>query len=80
MGKGLSITAFVFSLFFFIPFVPIVGLVLGIIATRKEKQPGDLKELAIAAIILGAFGTLLSLITGLGLILTFIRVATEGTP
>ena len=58
MGRGLSITAFVFSFIF-----PVVGLVLGIIATVKSKDdPNALKGLAIAAIIIGGVLTLITLI------------------
>ena len=59
MGKGKSITAFVLSLLFFIPLVPLVGLILGIIATSKAKNPEDLKGLAIAAIVIGIFTTII---------------------
>ncbi len=54
MGKGLSIIAFVLSMLFFVPFAPIAGIILGIIAVAKAKNKEDLKGLAIAAIIIGA--------------------------
>ena len=52
MGKKLSITAFVLSLLFPIPFAPFAGAVLGIIdLVRKEES--SIKGLSIAAIITG---------------------------
>jgi len=58
MGKGLSITAFVFSFI-----IPIVGLILGIIAVSKSKDdPNSLRGLAIAAIVIGAIFTLIGVI------------------
>jgi len=58
MGKGLTITAFVFSFL-----IPIVGLILGIIAYNKAKEdPEALKDLAIAAIVIGAILTVIPLL------------------
>jgi len=58
MGKGLSITAFIFSFIF-----PVLGLILGIVAYKKAKEdPEGLRGLAIAAIIIGGIFTLVSLI------------------
>ena len=70
MGKGLSITAFVLSLLFFIPFAPIVGLVLGIVAVVKAKK-GDLKGLAIAAIAIGIISGIFNILFTIGLFLAF---------
>ncbi len=54
MGKGLSITAFVFAFV-----LPLVGLILGIIAVVKAKNdPEALKGLAIAAIVIGGIATI----------------------
>ncbi|MBU0959667.1 MAG: hypothetical protein KKB31_07000 [Nanoarchaeota archaeon] len=54
MGKGLSITAFIFAFLF-----PLLGLILGIIAVSKAKSdPDALRGLAIAAIVIGALGSL----------------------
>ena len=56
MGKGLTITAFVFSLI-----IPVVGLILGIIAYKKAKDdPEALKGLAIAAIVIGSVYVLIT--------------------
>jgi hypothetical protein len=78
MGKGLSITAFVLSLLFFIPFASIVGLILGIIAVKKAKgDPKALKDLAIAAIIIGVIFGILNLLTTVGFILAFIKGFSE---
>ena len=74
MGKGLSITAFVLSLLFFIPLAPIIGLISGIIALVKAKNdPNALKGLAIAAIVLGVFFGLFNLLVTMGLMLGFVR-------
>jgi hypothetical protein len=55
MGKGLSITAFILSILFFIPLAPLIGLILGIVAVVKAKDDSSaLKGLAIAAIVIGA--------------------------
>lgn len=62
MGRGLSITAFVLSLLFFIPFASFIGVILGIIAVMKAKDKKDLKGLAIAAIAIGSFFLILSII------------------
>ena len=68
MGKALSITAFVFS-FLFAP----VGFILGIIAVVKAKDdPQALKGLAIAAI---AIGVVLTMVTVLGFIMSFVAAA-----
>ncbi len=61
MGKKISITAFVLSLGFVIPlFSPLfslVGLILGIVALVKAKgNPGSMKGLAIAAIVISVIG------------------------
>ncbi|MBD3253067.1 hypothetical protein GF386_05010 [Candidatus Pacearchaeota archaeon] len=74
MGRKLSITAFVFSLLFFVPLFPIVGLILGIVALIKAKGEKDsLQGLAIAAIIIGALFGIFHLITLLGLSIGFMR-------
>jgi len=66
MGKGLSITAFVFAFIF-----PLVGLILGIIAINKAKDdPGALKGLAIATTIIGGIFTLVSII-----VIIFVAIA-----
>jgi hypothetical protein len=73
MGRGLTITAFVFSVLFFVPFAPLIGLILGIVALVKAKNdPNAMKGLAIAAIAIGAIFLIINLaITGL--ILTFLK-------
>lgn len=55
MGKKLSIWAFVLSFLFFVPFSPIVAIVLGVIALfkREKNDPGYTLWLAIVAIIIG---------------------------
>lgn len=74
MGRGLTITAFVLSLLFLIPLAPIAGLILGIVAYNKAKNdPGALKELAIAAIIIGAVFGLINAFFTLGLVMGFVR-------
>lgn len=74
MGRKMSITAFVLSLLFFIPLVPIAGFILGIIATIKAKDdPNALKGLAIAAIVIGAiFGIFGQMVFGI-IVANFIR-------
>tara|TARA_B100000315_G_scaffold250857_1_gene284482 strand:+ start:229 stop:690 length:462 start_codon:yes stop_codon:yes gene_type:complete len=74
LGKGLTISAFVLSLLFFIPFAPLIGLILGIIALVKSKNdPNASKGLAIAAVVLGAFLGFINLIIFFGLILGFTK-------
>jgi branched-subunit amino acid transport protein len=74
MGKKLTITAFVLSLLFFVPLVPIMGLILGVIAIRKAKDDPEIsKGLAIAAIVLGAIFGLIQLTILSGFVLGFIR-------
>ena len=51
--SGLAITAFVLSLLIFIPILPIIGAILGIVAVAKIKPPQRGKGLAIAAIPVG---------------------------
>ena len=70
MTRKLTITAFVLSLLFFIPFAPLVGLILGIVALKKNTE---LKGLAIAAIVIGAIMSLFMVPFMLGLILGFLR-------
>jgi len=70
MTRKLTITAFVLSLLFFIPFAPLVGLILGIVALKKNTE---LKGLAIAAIVIGAIMSLFMVPLVLGLILGFLR-------
>jgi len=72
MGRKLSITAFVLSLLFFIPFVPIIGFILGIIALKKAKDRLS-NNLAIAAMIIGAIFGIFNLFTSLGLVIGFLR-------
>jgi hypothetical protein len=62
MGKGMSITAFVLSLLFFVPLAPLIGLILGITATAKAKDKDSLKGLAIAAIVVGAITTIINIV------------------
>jgi len=50
--SGLAIFALVMSCLFFIPFAPLIGLVLGIVALAKAR-PGEPRGLAIAAIAVG---------------------------
>jgi len=53
-GSKLSIVAFVLSVIFFIPFLPAVGMILGIVALVKgRKFENSPKKLAIAAILIG---------------------------
>jgi type II secretory pathway pseudopilin PulG len=54
-GNGLPITAVVLSALFFLPIVPLVGLVLGIVALTTGRS----KAISIVAICLGAFFTLM---------------------
>jgi hypothetical protein len=53
-GNGLAITALVLASVFFLPVIPFVGLVLGIIAIATGRS----KTLSIIAICIGAFFTL----------------------
>ena len=74
MTKGLDIAALVLSLLFFIPPLPIVGLILGIVSVarcskKKEKASG----LAIAAIIVGAITSVLSILAIIALIWGFVQ-------
>jgi hypothetical protein len=74
MGRGLSITAFVFSLLFFVPLGSIIGLILGIIAyTKAKNDPNALKKLALAAIIIGAILGLFNLFFSAGFLTVFLR-------
>ena len=58
MGKTLSIVAFILSFL-----LPLVGLILGIVALNQAKKDKEaLKGLAIAAIVIGGFLTLLVII------------------
>jgi hypothetical protein len=61
-GNGLAITALVFSALFFLPVVPLVGLILGIIALATGRS----KPISIVAICLGSFGVLLTVIAANG--------------
>lgn len=54
-GNGLAITALVLSALFFLPIVPLIGLVLGIIALATGRS----KPMSIIAICLGSFFTLM---------------------
>ena len=54
-GNGLAITALVLSALFFLPIVPLVGLVLGIVALATGRS----KAISIVAICLGGFFTLM---------------------
>jgi type IV pilus assembly protein PilA len=54
-GNGLAITALVLSALFFLPFIPFIGLILGIIALATGRS----KPISIVAICLGAFFTLI---------------------
>ena len=72
MGKGLSITAFVLSILFFIPFAPLIGLILGIIAFVKSKEdPDALRGLALASIIIGSLFTIIGAFMLFGMISGF---------
>jgi hypothetical protein len=53
-GNGLAITALVLSALFFLPLVPLVGVILGIVALTTGRS----KPISIVAICLGAFFTL----------------------
>lgn len=70
MGKGMSITGFVLSCLFFVPLLPLIGVVLSIIATAKAKNKKDLKGLAIAGIIVGV----VSIFFQIALLLVIIKV------
>ncbi len=50
-GQGLAITALVLACLFFVPLLPLIGLILGIVALVKSR-PGD-RGLAIAAVVVG---------------------------
>ena len=56
--SGLAIFALVLACLLIIPFAPLVGMILGIVATVRAK-PSEPKGLAIAAIPVGAIATLL---------------------
>jgi hypothetical protein len=56
--SGLAIFALVLACLLIIPFAPLVGMILGIVATVRAKA-NEPKGLAIAAIPVGAIGTLL---------------------
>ena len=56
--SGLAIFALVLACLLIIPFAPLVGMILGIVATVRAK-PGEPKGLAIASIPVGAVGTIL---------------------
>jgi hypothetical protein len=72
MGKGLSITAFVLSILFFIPFAPLIGLILGIVAFVKSKDdPNALRGLALASIIIGSIITIIGAFMLFGMISGF---------
>jgi hypothetical protein len=55
-GNGLAITALVLSSVFFLPIIPLFGLILGIIAISTGRS----KPMSIVAICLGAFFTLMT--------------------
>lgn len=55
-GNGLAITALVLSAMFFLPIIPLFGLVLGIIAIATGRS----KPMSIVAICLGGFFTLMT--------------------
>jgi hypothetical protein len=55
MGKTLSIWSIILSVLFFVPLCSIIGLILGIVSYRREKDgPEDDRNLAMVGIILGA--------------------------
>ena len=54
-GNALAITALVLSALFFLPLVPLIGLVLGIVALATGRS----KSISIVAVCLGAFFTLM---------------------
>src|SRR3954469_4537592 len=54
-GNGLAITALVLSAMFFLPIIPLIGLVLGIVALATRRS----RPMSIVAICLGAFFTLM---------------------
>ena len=55
-GNGLAITALVLASLFFLPIIPFIGLVLGIVALATGRS----KPMSIVAICLGAFFTLMT--------------------
>ena len=74
MGKAISIVAFIISLLFFVPFAPVIGLVLGIIAlVKSKKDPTISKGFSIAAIVLGTLFGLINLIVSLGFFIGFFK-------
>jgi len=68
MGRKLTITAFILSLLFFIPLVPIIGVILAIIAFIKAlHDPDALKWLALTAIVIGIFASYFNIFMIIGL-------------
>jgi type II secretory pathway pseudopilin PulG len=57
--SALAVVAFVISLLFFLPFVPVIGSILGIIAVARNRPDLGGKGLAIAAIPVGIVTALL---------------------
>ena len=74
MGKTLVIIGFILSLLFFVPFAPIIGLILGSVGLNQSKKDKDIpKGLALATIIIGGLFTLINLIFVMGFMLAFMR-------
>jgi hypothetical protein len=55
-GNGLAITALVFAALFFVPLLPTIGLILGVIALATGRS----KAIGIVAVSIGAFFTLMT--------------------
>jgi hypothetical protein len=55
-GNGLAITALVLSALFFLPIIPLFGLILGIVALATGRS----KPISIVAVCLGGFFTLMT--------------------
>lgn len=60
----LAISSLIFSLLFFVPFFPILGLIIGIIALNRISKDHSLKgkTIAIVAIITGALFSIISIL------------------
>lgn len=70
-NKGLSIAALILAIF-----IPLVGLILGIVATIQSKKVGEKNGMALAAIIIGAVLMVIGIIV---MILTIVAAANAGS-
>src|SRR3954470_21161350 len=57
-GNGLAITALVFAALFFIPLMPTIGLILGVIALLSGRS----KTISIVAVSIGGFLTIMTIL------------------